>query len=413
MPIKTKRLIAVALAGLAYLVAVTQRTTMGSVALDAAERFDTNARELASLAVLQLIFYAGMQIPVGILLDRFGSRKLLTSGAILMAVGQFLVAASETLPSAVVGRIFVGIGDACTFISMMRLSNSWFTGKLASQLQQWLATIGQSGQILSAIPFAFLLHAAGWSTAFASAAAVSLLVAVLVWLLAKENPRTTNESIPLTTVLSNLRKNLRVPTTWLAFFTHFSTQSTGTSFALLWGVPFMVSGVGLPRAVAGILLTVFVVTNATMGPVIGYFCARFPQLRQRFVLLLVTSILVAWIVVVLTPGPTPLWMLAALVIVIGVGGPSSMVAFDYSKERFPTNELGATNGVINVGGFLAALTMIFLIGTTLDILGGENLYSMDNFRVAFSVQLIITVIGIVGLLASRLALRNNRGGISV
>ena len=129
MPIKTKRLIAVALAGLAYLVAVTQRTTMGSVALDAAERFETTARELSSLAVLQLIFYAGMQIPVGILLDRFGSRKLLTAGAILMAAGQFLVAASETLPGAVVGRILVGIGDACTFISMMRLSNSWFTGK--------------------------------------------------------------------------------------------------------------------------------------------------------------------------------------------------------------------------------------------------------------------------------------------
>ena len=413
MPIKTKRLIAVALAGLAYLVAVTQRTTMGSVALDAAERFDTTARELASLAVLQLIFYAGMQIPVGILLDRFGSRKLLTTGAILIAVGQFLVAASETLPSAVVGRIFVGIGDACTFISMMRLSNSWFTGKLASQLQQWLATIGQSGQILSAIPFALLLHTAGWSTAFAGAAAVSILVAVLVWMSANENPATTSESIPIPRVLSNLRKNLRVPTTWLAFFTHFSTQSTGTSFALLWGVPFMVSGVGVERAVAGGFLTVFVVTNASMGPVIGWFCGRFPQYRQRFVFILVATILVAWSVVVLTPGPTPLWMLAALVIVIGVGGPASMIAFDYSKERFPTNELGATNGVINVGGFLAALTMIFLIGTTLDLLGGENLYSMDNFRVAFAAQLLITVIGIAGLFASRVALRNTLGRVSV
>ena len=407
MPIKTKRLIAVALAGLAYLVAVTQRTTMGSVALDAAERFDTTARELASLAVLQLIFYAGMQVPVGIMLDRFGSRKLLTAGAILMAGGQFLVAASETLPSAVVGRIFVGIGDACTFISMMRLSNSWFTGRLASQLQQWLATIGQSGQIFSAIPFAFLLHAAGWSTAFAGAASVSLLVASLVWLMAKENPATTNESTPIPKVLANLRKNLRVPTTWLAFFTHFSTQASGTTFALLWGVPFMVSGVGMPRAVAGGFLTLFVVTNAATGPVIGWFCGRYPQYRQRFVFVLVSVIVMAWSSVVVMPGPTPTWLLVLLVVVIGVGGPSSMIAFDYSKDRFPTTELGATNGVINVGGFLAALTMIFLIGSTLDTLGGENLYSMDNFRVAFSVQLIVNVVGLGGLFFSRQAVRNN------
>jgi hypothetical protein len=90
-----------------------------------------------------------------------------------------------------------------------------------------------------------------------------------------------------------------------------------------------------------------------------------------------------------------------------------MIAFDYSKERFPTNELGATNGVINVGGFLAALSMIFLIGSTLDFLGGENLYSMDNFRVAFSVQLIITVIGVAGLVLSRLAIRNKTAEVSV
>lgn len=409
MPIRTKRLLAVAVAGLAYLVAVTQRTTMGSVALDAAERFDTTARELASLAVLQLIFYAGMQIPVGILLDRFGSRKLLLTGAILMAGGQFLVAASETLPSAVIGRILVGIGDACTFISMMRLANSWFSGRLASQLQQWLATIGQSGQILSAIPFAFLLHATSWSTAFSGAAALSIMVAALVWLVAKENPATAGQAMPINQVLANLRKNLRIPTTWLAFFTHFSTQATGTSFALLWGVPFMVSGVGLSRAAAGGFLTLFVVTNAAMGPVIGLFCARLPKYRQRFVLILVAMIVLAWLAVVLTPGATPIWLLTILVVVIGVGGPASMIAFDYSKERFPTYELGATNGVINVGGFLAALTIIFLIGSSLDFLGGSSLYSMDNFRVAFAVQLAVTIFGVAGLSLSQVALRNKSG----
>lgn len=403
----SRRLAAVGVAGLAYLVAVTQRTTMGSVALDAADRFGTSAQQLASLAVLQLIFYAGMQIPVGIMLDRFGSRRVLTAGAILMAAGQFLVGVAPRLEFAVLGRILVGIGDACTFISMMRLANSWYTGKFASQLQQWLATIGQSGQILSAIPFALLLHASGWVPAFVSAAAVSILTAALIWLIAKENPATTTGAlVPFSIVFANLRKNLRVPVTWLAFFTHFSTQATGTTFALLWGVPFMVSALGLARAEAGGFLTLFVVTNAACGPLIGLFCARFPNYRQLFTLTLVSAIVLVWLSLVLFPGQTPIWLLAVVVLLIGVGGPASMIAFDYSKERFPPEELGVTNGLINVGGFLASLMMMWLIGFCLDTLGGANVYSLDNFRVAFALQLLVSLVGIAGLLLSGRVLRN-------
>jgi MFS family permease len=380
---------------------------MGSVALDAADRFETSAQQLASLAVLQLIFYAGMQIPVGIMLDRFGSRRVLAAGAFFMAIGQFLVGIAPNLSIAVLGRILVGIGDACTFISMMRLANSWYTGRIASQLQQWLATFGQSGQILSAIPFALLLHTAGWVPAFLSAAGVSVLTGALIWIIAKENPATTSvEVLRFSTVLANLKKNLKVPVTWLAFFTHFSTQATGTTFALLWGVPFMISALGLARAEAGGFLTLFVVTNAAMGPVIGLFCARYPRHRQLFVLTLVSAIVLGWLTLVLYPGTTPLWLLGSLVVLIGIGGPASMVAFDYSKERFPPAELGVTNGLINVVGFLASLVMMWLIGFCLDSLGGDVVYSLENFRVAFALQLIVSLVGIAGLVLSGHAVRN-------
>ena len=88
---------------------------MGSVALDAAHRFETTAQQLSSLAVLQLVFYAGMQIPVGVLLDRFGSRRILAIGALVMAIGQVAVALSETLSSAVFGRAW--LADATTLIA--------------------------------------------------------------------------------------------------------------------------------------------------------------------------------------------------------------------------------------------------------------------------------------------------------
>ena len=109
----------------AYVVAVLQRTSLGVSGLDATRRFDASASVLASFAVLQLLVYAALQVPVGLLLDRFGSRRLIVSGAVLMAAGQVVLALAETVPLAVVGRVLVGAGDAMTFISVLRLVTTW------------------------------------------------------------------------------------------------------------------------------------------------------------------------------------------------------------------------------------------------------------------------------------------------
>jgi MFS family permease len=95
--------------------------------------------------------------------------------------------------------------------------------------------------------------------------------------------------------------------------------------------------------------------------------------------------------------------------IIGVGGPASMIGFDYSKESFKPQELGAVNGLINVGAFIAALIMMGVIGSVIDVLGGPKLDSLDNFRIAFLAQLLVSGFGIAGLLVSRRMMRNNRG----
>ena len=380
---------------------------MGAVALSAAHRFDTTAAQLSSLAVMQLLFYASAQIPVGILLDRFGSKRILISGALLMALGQLTVAFANHLGIAVGGRILVGLGDACTFISMIRMANSWYSGSRSSHLQQWLATIGQTGQIFSAVPFALFLHLAGWESAFLGLVAVSVLVAALLFWLGNDNPiHAAGAKQTFGDVFKRLRGNIKKPVTWVAFFTHFSTQSSGTTFALLWGMPFMVSGLDLSPAQAGGFIVLFVVTNSSAGPLIGWFCAKFPAWRPQFVYIIVALVSSCWVIIALVPGKTPLALLTCIVMLIGLGGPSSMIAFDYSKEAIAPKELGATNGLINVGGFLASLVMMWLIGFSLDLQGGSNLYSLQNFKAAFLLELIVIGVGVAGLYVSLRAWRN-------
>jgi sugar phosphate permease len=381
----------------AYLVAVLDRTTLGVAGVDAAERFGVAAAVLSSLAVVQLIVYAGMQIPVGILIDRFGPRTLILSGTALMMAGQIVVAIAPSIGVAIVGRILLGAGDAAIFTSVIRLTVTWFNGPIVPQLSQWIGNIGQVGQILSALPFAAILHTFGWEPAFLSAAGLGAVSFLGVLLLVADVPPRTE---PITVVPPTLRAtiaqlgvSLRRPGTQLGFWSHFVTQSSGTVFTLLWGYPFLVYAIGLPPTVAAPTLTIVVIAGIVVGPVLGVLTARHPMRRSNLVLGIVSAMAVAWTVVLLWPGVPPYWLVVLLLIVVGAGGPGSMIGFDFARTFNPSRSLGAANGVVNVGGFLASFTMMFAIGLILDALAGpgassEQTYSLEHFRLAWCVQYV-------------------------
>ncbi|PPI28307.1 nitrate/nitrite transporter [Rathayibacter sp. AY1B5] len=394
----------------AYLVAVLDRTTLGVAGVDAAERFGVAAAVLSSLAVVQLIVYAGMQIPVGILIDRFGPRTLILSGTALMMAGQIVVAIAPSIGVAIVGRILLGAGDAAIFTSVIRLTVTWFRGPIVPQLSQWIGNIGQVGQILSALPFAAILHTFGWEPAFLSAAALGAVSFLGVLLLVADVPPRTE---PITVVPPTLRAtiaqlgvSLRRPGTQLGFWSHFVTQSSGTVFTLLWGYPFLVYAIGLPPTVAAPTLTIVVIAGIVVGPVLGVLTARHPMRRSNLVLGIVSAMAAAWTVVLLWPGVPPYWLVVLLLIVVGAGGPGSMIGFDFARTFNPSRSLGAANGVVNVGGFLASFTMMFAIGLILDALAGpgassEQTYSLEHFRLAWCVQYVVVGAGVVGLVVAR------------
>ncbi|MDQ1588621.1 MAG: hypothetical protein QOJ77_1786 [Microbacteriaceae bacterium] len=396
----------------AYLVAITQRSTIGVAGVAATDRFHSTASTLATLAVVQLAVYAAMQVPVGVLIDRIGSRWLMATGTALMIVGQVTVAFAPTIGVAVIGRILVGAGDAAIFTSLIRLTSSWFQGRIVPQLSQWVANIGQLGQVVSAVPFAIILHESGWTVAFLSAASLSVLAFVGIVLVIADRPHGSTEGprpASLADSLRQLRKSLTRPGTQLGFWSHYTTQSSGTVFSLMWGFPFMVYGLKLNPGLAAGLLSVIVAAGIVSGPVLGLLTARFPLRRSNIVLGVVAAIGIAWTIVLLWPGVPPLWLIVLLLIVMGVGGPGSVIGFDYARTFNPLHSLGSANGIVNVGGFFASFVMMFLIGILLDaqnairIAGGgaSDLYALDSFRWAFAVQYIIIGIGVLFLLRAR------------
>jgi MFS family permease len=389
----------VALGAIAYVSAITQRSTIGIASLVATDRFHTNAEQLSMLTVTQLIVYAIMQIPAGLLLDRFGSRVLLSIGALSMAAGQYVVAFAPTLGTAVAGRMLVGFGDAFTFLSLIRLINGWYSGRRASQLQQWLGNGGQVGQIVSAIPFSFVLQTQGWEKSFAVWATIALIIGTLSWFLIVDDPvKVEHKRLNLRDAALQLRNSVRLDSTKMAFWAHFSTQSSTTVIVLLWGVPFLEHGEGLPHPTVVAIFSGFVVFGILFGLVFGQLCAHRPGWRRSAMTVTASSLLVSWVVMLAWPGHAPIWVIWIWALASAANAPASMVAFDYTREYVAKRDLGATNGFVNIGGFLATFTMMFVIGALLDFFyisigkaQGLPLFSLPGFKVA-----LITVIVVIG-----------------
>ncbi len=342
-------------------------------------------------------------MPVGILLDRFGSKKLLVTGALVMALGSFTVSLAPNLSVAVIGRMLVGMGDSFTFISMIRMINGWYQSSKASRVQQNVATVGQLGQFMSAVPFWFLLERYGWSWSFSLISLVSLLVVILLIAFtadedAKEH-HARHKPASIKVAASQLVENIRNPGIRMAFWTHFVTQPTTTSVALLWAVPFLVSAEGQSHDFASLTLTAMVLFGLITGPLIGYLCSKHPLKRALLVYSVVALTSLTWITLLAIPEKSPSWLLFTCFLLISIGGPASMVAFDFTKDIAPRVRLGSANGFANVGGFLASFVMMYLTGLVIDIVqnigGSSERFTLEGFRWGFASQLLVVAVGVV------------------
>jgi MFS family permease len=388
-----------------YVLAVFHRSSLGVAGLLAADRFGISATELATFTVLQLLVYAGMQVPVGVALDRYGSRRLLLAGLVLMTAGQLAFAFVASYPLAVLARAVMGAGDAMVFVSVLRLVTVWFLVRQAPLVTQLTGQIGQLGAIAAAAPLSYALHAWGWTPAFAVASSLGVVLMVAVALLVKDSPYVSDGvvRIKLLALTRSLRAVWGNPGTRLGLWSHFTSQFSVTVFSLLWGYPFLVRGQGLTPGQASALLMAMTGWVVVSGLLLGWLVTRFPFYRSLIVVGVVATMASLWAVVLLRSTPAPMWLLVLLVFAIASGGPASMVGFDLARSFTPPEAAGRANGLVNIGGFSASLLTMAFVGLVLDLRqpAGQAAYDLGDFRVAMCVQYVFWAVGVFQVLRYR------------
>lgn len=382
-----------------YFVAVIFRTSLGVAGLDAADRFDVNASALSTFSILQLLVYAGMQIPVGLMVDRLGTRRVLTIGVTLFTIGQLGFALAPGYGMALAARALLGCGDAMTFIAVLRLGAHWFPARQGPLIAQFTGLFGMAGNLVSTLVIARLLSDLGWTTTFVGSSMAGVVVLVLMLFFLKDHPEghepPPSEHAGATYVRRQIAESWREPGTRLGLWVHFTTQFPAMVFLLLWGLPFLVEAQGQSRATAGDLLTLIVLVNMVIGLVYGQIIARHHAARAPLALGTVGVTALVWASTLAHPGPhAPMWLLITLCVVLGACGPASMIGFDFARPANPPARQGTASGIVNMGGFVASMTTLLAIGVLLDATGG-------NYRVAFSAVFVLEALGITQILRLR------------
>nr|WP_281380937.1 MFS transporter [Nocardioides panaciterrulae] len=389
-----------------YFLAVFHRSSLAVAGLAATDRFDISASQLATFTMLQLLVYAGMQIPVGLLVDRFGSRSVLLAGTLLLTAAQSGFAVADSYGLALVARVFVGMGDAMTFICVLRLVTTWFPVRRIPLVTQLTGMLGQLGAVMAAIPMTWALGHLGWTEAYLLAASLGIVLAVALLLVLHDSPESRHLRGPrlsLAAVRVSLAASWAHPGTRLGFWIHFSSQFSLTALSLLWGYPFFVRGEGLSPTAAGTLLTVLIVAVMLAGPTLGWLVGSYPWHRSSMAVAIVATIAAVWTVVLAWPGTAPMWLLVVLALVVGVGGPTSMIGFDVGRTSNPGARMASASGIINQGGFLASLVLVVAIGVILDwrTPGTSTAYTPSAFRWAMSSQYVLWALGLTQILRYR------------
>ncbi len=235
----------------AYLIAITQRTSFGVAGLDATVRFHATASALSAFTVLQLLVYAALQIPVGVMVDRFGPRVMVAAGAVLMFLGQLQLAAANSVPAGLIGRILVGAGDAMTFIAVLRLLPAWFSAAPDTAADPADRTAWPDRPADQCYPVC-----AGPARAGLEPGLPGCRRTVPAGVRARRD-RAAQPASGRTPRCSAHRGCAILGRRWpghgsspepgLGLWTHFTTQFSGTVFVMTWGYPFLLSGQGLDR----------------------------------------------------------------------------------------------------------------------------------------------------------------------
>lgn len=368
--------------------------------------FDISGIELGNLAASYFYAYLVLQIPAGLLLDRFGPRKTTTLAIGLCALGSLVFARADTLFIASVGRMITGAGAAFAAVNCLKLIANWFPYRHFALMAGLMMTMAMLGAVGGQAPLAAFIQKMQWRHAIEVLGAAGLVLAVLFWLVVRNKaPDHARErhivptKIPFLESMKQIFKNPQ--SWWLSVYSGFAFAPVMV-FGGLWGVSFIAEAFTLSHNVSAQMVSLIFIGFAIGAPVFGWLSDYLG--RRRIVMVWGTVVaMIAITAVVYMPGIS-VYMLGCLLLIFGFSISSFLLCFTMIREINVPLLAATAIGFMNafdalLGAFSDPLTGKFLdLGWDGKIVEGARVFSVSSYKAAFVTLPAYLIISLLTLL---------------
>ncbi len=403
------------LGAMLYVIAFYQRVAPAVLTHELMSEFSLGAAALGNLSAFYFYSYVAVQIPTGIMADKFGPRRLLTVGAAVTAIGTLVFALAPTVAVANFGRLLIGAFCGVAFVGMMKLATHWLPSRLFALSSGMALATGIAGAVFAGVPLREMATAFGWRNVMLFSAGFTALLAMATWWIVRDDPAEKNyasyfdhghdDSKPKISVIDGLKKVLSYRNTWLLSLIPGGAAGPIITFAGLWGVPFLVTHRGLTTKQAAMVASAMMISWAFGGPVLGTLSQKIGR-RKPFYILSCIMLVCGWSSVIFFP-MMPFVLLILILLITGFFSGMMIIGFAFAKESVPAQLGGTVSGVTNMGVMLGPMFLQPLVGWMLDknwhgaMKDGARIYDLAAYQTGFMLMLAWAILSMLLILLTK------------
>jgi MFS family permease len=401
--VKTPVILAILVCGLAslfYLYEFTLQVSPAVMTHELMSAFAINASGLGAISAFYYYAYTPMQLPAGMLFDRFGPRKLLSFAILICVAGALLFGATHSIAVASLGRFLMGVGSAFSFIGALLLISRWFPAKYFALLAGITQLMSSLGAIAGTAPLAAAVQHFGWRHSIITIGIFGIVLAVLFWLVVRDHPpgHPAREGYSEKASLKGLREVLSKVQTWHVALFSFASWGPILVFAGLWGIAYISALYNISTLLAATPMMMVWIGIGIGSPLVGWWS---DHIGSRNIPLITVQIIGLIAAVCILYVPVPFAAMYVLLFLMGIAASAQALSFgivkDINHPRTVGTAIGFNNMAVVAGGaILQPLAGILLkhywTGTTL---AGVPTYTAHAYQNAMFIVPILYVVCII------------------
>jgi nitrate/nitrite transporter NarK len=380
-----------------YFVIVTQRTAPGLITEELMSDFKITASTIGILTSIQFMAYACLQIPVGILSDRFGPNFFLIIGTLVNGIGTFLYSVAPNEVVLLIARLLVGFGDATIWVNVILILSQWFRMREFVGLMGVAGMSGSFGFLVATVPFSKWIDIVGWREPFFVMGILLCLNALLLYVVLVKAPRrwvqekhSVQPEVQREKTFPMLRRIFSTRQAWAAFFCHFAVMGTYIGFIGSFAVAYGMNIYEMSRSEASLLVMIGLFGALIGAPLTSWISNRLNSIKKPYVVVHLI-VLLSWSAFLIYQGEPPFYLLILLFFLIGYGNGASTLTFGVVRKSFHVKEVGVVSGFANTGGFISAILLPSMFGYVLD-----HFPNHTGYHYGFIIPTVFALLGLIG-----------------